>query len=514
MQTNTVKIQLFNTTKALITNSINPRFMIVNTGTMPLNMSNVKIRYYYSFDIDKEQNFYCDWASVGNSNVKGNFFKTFSNLNGSKCYLEMSFLDGAGVLAPGANAEIHTRIAKADWSNYNQSEDYSFNNLSNSYIDWTKVTVYISGKLAWGIEPSSDDIVPQKNKFLIIVSSPLYKTGLITNSLNTYLDDISKEGWAGTVIKVNDVSDEGADYITPDGQKLKEIIKNYYMDGYKGFVFIGSAPSIPTVYWKYDPKEDIEKLPSDLFYTDTNDWFDIDSDGVYQTYSRSGEYLGKNFGPELFYGRISAGSVSKSIYEEAMKVSSYLDKVHKFRTAGSNLSFEQRQRALVFLDSDWQGSSIVADYFKSTLPEIHIFAEPALVNADKLCEELEKGYYFATIASHANNYSLQLGESYFTLQTLKTINPNVHYLNIFGCGACNYTSPNLGATFLFDNDHIYNVSGTTGYWGFFGDSKYYEDIMNKVPVGIAFRDYFKRLLEEGGDGIPKGVLLGDPTLRY
>jgi len=56
-------------------------------------------------------------------------------------------------LAAGANTVIQTRVAKSDWSNYTQTDDYSFNSTGTTYADWTKVTGYVSGALAWGTEP-------------------------------------------------------------------------------------------------------------------------------------------------------------------------------------------------------------------------------------------------------------------------------------------------------------------------------------------------------------------------
>jgi hypothetical protein len=67
--------------------------------------------------------------------------------------LEIGFTSGAGNLAAGASTQVQCRCAKSDWSNYTQSNDYSFNSFATSYVDWTKVTGYVSGAMAWGVEP-------------------------------------------------------------------------------------------------------------------------------------------------------------------------------------------------------------------------------------------------------------------------------------------------------------------------------------------------------------------------
>lgn len=72
---------------------------------------------------------------------------------GADYYLEIGFTSAAGNLAPGASIDIQTRIAKSDWTNYTQTDDYSFNATATTYGDWTKITGYFSGGLMWGIEP-------------------------------------------------------------------------------------------------------------------------------------------------------------------------------------------------------------------------------------------------------------------------------------------------------------------------------------------------------------------------
>ena len=111
------------------------------------------MRYYYTKDGTQLQNFYCDYAQAGGSNITGNFFNMTTPKTGADNYLEVGFLSGAGSLAAGASTVVQTRVAKSDWSNYNQSDDYSFNSTGTSYADWTKVTGYVSGALAWGVEP-------------------------------------------------------------------------------------------------------------------------------------------------------------------------------------------------------------------------------------------------------------------------------------------------------------------------------------------------------------------------
>lgn len=148
-----VKVQFYNDNAVPKTNSTYLRVKLFNTGKTPINLTDVKIRYYYTIDGYKDQQFYCDWSHVKASNVTGEFVQMSNPVNGADTYLEMGFTSGAGILDPGKSIIMNIRYSKADWSQYNQSNDYSFNNVSNNFIDWNKVTVYVSDSLKWGIEP-------------------------------------------------------------------------------------------------------------------------------------------------------------------------------------------------------------------------------------------------------------------------------------------------------------------------------------------------------------------------
>lgn len=133
-------------------NQIRPHLNIKNTGTVAVNLSQVKVRYYFTKDGNQSLSAYIDWAQIGASNMQA----TFGSVSGTNAdtYLELSFSAGAGSLAPGAQTgDIQLRIAKSDWSNFNEANDYSFDPTKTGYADWNKVTLYVNGTLAWGIEP-------------------------------------------------------------------------------------------------------------------------------------------------------------------------------------------------------------------------------------------------------------------------------------------------------------------------------------------------------------------------
>ncbi|WFR58832.1 cellulose binding domain-containing protein [Anaerocolumna sp. AGMB13025] len=145
-----INVQAFNGNTAAKTNTISPNFRLVNTGTTPLLLSTVKLKYYFTNDGTQSNNFACDYSTIGSENVTG----TFGTLNAASAdrYLEVGFKSSAGTLAPGTGLEVKTRIWKSDWTDFTQTGDYSFQ-TSAVYVDTDSITGYVGGELLWGINP-------------------------------------------------------------------------------------------------------------------------------------------------------------------------------------------------------------------------------------------------------------------------------------------------------------------------------------------------------------------------
>lgn len=148
-----IKVQFYNQNTTVTSNQLYLNFRLVNTGTSAVTLSDVKMRYYYTKDGTQAQNFYCDWSPAGSSNITGSFITMNTPRTGADTYLEVGFLSNAGSLVTGASTVVQSRVAKSDWSEFTQTNDYSFNSSGASYADWAKVTGYVSGSLQWGTEP-------------------------------------------------------------------------------------------------------------------------------------------------------------------------------------------------------------------------------------------------------------------------------------------------------------------------------------------------------------------------
>lgn len=146
-------IQSFNGNTSASTNGVSPKFKLINSGNSAIPLSDVKLRYYYTIDGEEAQSFWSDWASMGSANVTSNFVKLATPVAGADHYLEVGFTSAAGSLNAGQSAEVQARFSKNNWTNYTQTNDYSFKASGSQFANHDKVTGYVNGQLVWGIEP-------------------------------------------------------------------------------------------------------------------------------------------------------------------------------------------------------------------------------------------------------------------------------------------------------------------------------------------------------------------------
>ena len=157
-----ITVQFQNGNNSTSSNTIRATFNVINNGSTPLNLADLKLRYYYTKDANTAQNFWCDHSGYMSgynyidvtSKVKGSFVSMTQTTATADTYLEISFASDAGSLPAGGSITIQTRAARTDWSNYDQSNDYSFK-AAGSLIDWNHVTGYVAGSLKYGVEPIS-----------------------------------------------------------------------------------------------------------------------------------------------------------------------------------------------------------------------------------------------------------------------------------------------------------------------------------------------------------------------
>ena len=140
-------------------NTIFAMLQVDNVGPVAVPYSDLSVRYWFSSEDGNNVglNHWIDWAELGAGAVSGEFKDTVIGTVGTDKYLELSFsLDGQSLSSLSSTGEIHTRIGKTDWSNFELSNDHSYN-ATSGWTEGVSVTAYIGDQLVWGTEP---EVIP------------------------------------------------------------------------------------------------------------------------------------------------------------------------------------------------------------------------------------------------------------------------------------------------------------------------------------------------------------------
>jgi hypothetical protein len=136
-------------------NSINPHLKLENHGTATIPYGELTARYWFTAENFAGINTWIDYAQLGNSKVKMKYVQLDTPRAGAYGYIEYSFDKSAGNLVAGGNSgAIQSRFANTDWTNFNETDDYSYVN-TNAYANNSKITLYRNGQLVWGVEPAA-----------------------------------------------------------------------------------------------------------------------------------------------------------------------------------------------------------------------------------------------------------------------------------------------------------------------------------------------------------------------
>ena len=128
-------------------NTIGGQYVV--TSTTDTDLSKVAIRYYYTLEGSASQTTFIDSAGLS-LNVAPWYADLASEINvslvqvsGSNYYMEITF-DTTKTLSAGGKLEMGIRLAKNDWSSYDQSNDYSFEKGA---------VVLFNGEVVSGVQP-------------------------------------------------------------------------------------------------------------------------------------------------------------------------------------------------------------------------------------------------------------------------------------------------------------------------------------------------------------------------
>jgi hypothetical protein len=134
---------------------------LTNNGTSAIPLTQVTVRYWYTLDGGTAaQTPNCDYTFLpGNCASIVYSASSFVTMTTPKAtadhYFQFGFTSGAGSLAAsgGTTSDMQLRWNKNDFTNFTQTNDYSYNASTTAWVTTTKVTAYLNGALVYGTEP-------------------------------------------------------------------------------------------------------------------------------------------------------------------------------------------------------------------------------------------------------------------------------------------------------------------------------------------------------------------------
>jgi autotransporter-associated beta strand protein len=185
----TKSVKVFTESKNAGNSTISTYLKVENTGNTPVDYKDISIRYFFTPESAAGLNFWVDYANLGASKIQGQFVAINPSLstNGG-AYLELKVDSSAGKLYPlSETGNIQYRIAKSDWSTFNQLNDHSYQ--PGNFAENNHVCVYYRGELIYGTVPAGTNnqlaiAAPKESNTNLPSSTVIYPNPVTNNRFN------------------------------------------------------------------------------------------------------------------------------------------------------------------------------------------------------------------------------------------------------------------------------------------------------------------------------------------
>jgi hypothetical protein len=132
---------------------INGQLQVRNTGNVPVNYGDLKVRYYLTRDGASALVASIDYAKLGASNVAVRVVNLAAPVSGADAYVELTFAAALGVFYPRTSTEdILLKVRRDDFGTLDQTNDYSAS--STTLALQNRLPAYLSNSLVFGTPPT------------------------------------------------------------------------------------------------------------------------------------------------------------------------------------------------------------------------------------------------------------------------------------------------------------------------------------------------------------------------
>jgi hypothetical protein len=329
----------------------------------------------------------------------------------------------------------------------------------------------------------------------------------IKNSLEKYALNVQS--------KFNvDILIYSVDNETPE--ELKSTIKKESTN-LKGVTFIGDISAAWFEIHDDFYEKKYSQFPCDLFYMDLDgDWKDIDSNGLYDEHDGNQQ-------PEIFVARIHPYFKSKDESEELTKFFTKNNRYYSMNYKDLNY------KSFAFVDQDWQ----VFEDHKNDIRFVHGKNNYTHANPEKNGVKFNEQLYINTLTgqhgmiqfnchSSATSHYLSDG-SVISSQKIFNTKINAVSMNLFCCSALNWKaklnlSPLMGAAYLFGNNNVQCLTGSTKIGSMLNFNHFYQPLGVGKCFGDAFVDWWHNGIEENHTSNTRSwhyglSIFGDPMIQ-
>jgi hypothetical protein len=137
------------------------QFSIRNASTMPVAVSDLKLRYYYTDEVHLALMMTIQWSHISTSGANQNLNVTYTfgsitpAVTGADSYVEFSFSSSHSMVAMGESADFSWQMNGPDQAHdiYTQTNDYSFDASKTTLTAWDHLVLLQNGSDVWGTPP-------------------------------------------------------------------------------------------------------------------------------------------------------------------------------------------------------------------------------------------------------------------------------------------------------------------------------------------------------------------------